>query len=998
MYLNVMTEMDTLKSTIKVEALAEFLKQNQVTTCAVTNTNLFRLMEFVSIFKNHNLKPVIALRVKIAFSSNNVLPILLYAKDKTGYGNLIKTSSGIMQSDDSLMKLNWLKPNSEGIIAVIPILENHWLSSTDEIKTIQDIFKDDMYFGVVRTNFIRHSEEHTIQELAKLLDIKITSLNESCYLHKDDAFAYDVLRAIEKGDKISSFEVIDNSKYLPSPLELQQRYKDKPEWLKTASAILEACHVDFGEYQAHMPVYPLNNGETPKECLYRLAYEGLKIRKQGLIPKEYKARLDYELDVISKMGYESYFLIVADFMAFSKRAGILTGPGRGSSASSLVAYSLQITQVDPLQYQLLFERFLNPNRISLPDIDIDFIDTRRFEVIKYVNEKYGKDHVAQILTVGTLTTKAVARDVGRVLNYEEAELKAMSTLIDKSKATNIKDVYKKSKEFQEFVNLDNRNQIWFDTCCRLEGVSRNKSTHAAGLVLTPKPLVNYVPVQKGSDGVYLTQWTMNEVEAEGVLKMDFLGLANLRIIDNILSSLEKTYHIKPTLDTIPMDDLNTFNLLQNGLTEGIFQLESAGMRDALNQIKPTKFEDIIAINALYRPGPMEFIPTYAKRKHGIEQVSYLHPLLEPILKETYGIIIYQEQIMRIAQVFAGFTLGEADLLRRAIGKKKREILEEQQAIFVKGALNQNHDVNVAEEIYSLIVKFAEYGFPKSHATAYSFITYRMAFLKANYPSHFYAALLNQANGNVQKIKRILAEMKDRKVAILPIDIQKSKVTNTSESKGVRLGLLNVKSIGESKLNTYLNAEIGSDLFEYARNVGSNFDIKAMEALVKAGAFDQVFKQKRGTLLASLERAADYSYTDESLDFGFGKPTYAEQTNKDNCYKLEIEACGFSVSNHPVENIRSVELQHNTNSGAVGQFVKVPGLIEAVKVTITKKNEEMAFVTVSDEFGTSSVTVFPTVYNKIKPLLIEGNIILVTGKIEPKNNKKSITANQIAMFQ
>lgn len=998
MYLNVMTEMDTLKSTIKVEALAEFLKKNQVTTCAVTNTNLFRLMEFVSIFKNHNLKPVIALRVKIAFSSNNVLPILLYAKDKTGYSNLIKASSGIMQSDDGLMKLNWLKPYSEGIIAVIPILENHWLSSTDEIKTIQDIFKDDMYFGVVRTNFIRHSEEHTIQELAKLLDIKITSLNESCYLHKDDAFAYDVLRAIEKGDKISSFEVIDNSKYLPSPLELQQRYKDKPEWLKTASAILEACHVDFGEYQAHMPVYPLNNVETPKECLYRLAYEGLKIRKQGLIPKEYKERLDFELDVISRMGYESYFLIVADFMAFSKRAGILTGPGRGSSASSLVAYSLQITQVDPLQYQLLFERFLNPNRISLPDIDIDFIDTRRFEVIKYVNEKYGKDHVAQILTVGTLTTKAVARDVGRVLNYEEAELKAMSTLIDKSKATNIKDVYKKSKEFQEFVSLDNRNQIWFDTCCRLEGVSRNKSTHAAGLVLTPKPLVNYVPVQKGSDGVYLTQWTMNEVEAEGVLKMDFLGLANLRIIDNILSSLEKTYHIKPTLDTIPMDDLNTFNLLQNGLTEGVFQLESPGMRDALNQIKPTKFEDIIAINALYRPGPMEFIPTYAKRKHGVEKVTYLHPLLEPILKETYGIIIYQEQIMRIAQVFAGFTLGEADLLRRAIGKKKREILEEQQAIFVKGAVNQNHDVKIAEEIYSLIVKFAEYGFPKSHATAYSFITYRMAFLKANYPSHFYAALLDQANGNVQKIKRILAEMKERKVAILPIDIKKSKVTNTSESKGVRLGLLNVKSISESKLNTYLNAEIGSDLFEYARNVGSNFDIKAMEALVKAGAFDQVFKQKRGTLLASLERAADYSSTDESLDFGFGKPTYAEQTNENNCYKLEIEACGFSVSNHPVENIRSVVLQHNTNSGAVGQFVKVPGLIEAVKVTITKKDEKMAFVTVSDEFGTSSVTVFPALYNKIKPLLVEGNIILVTGKIEQKYNKKSITANQIAMFQ
>lgn len=832
--------------------------------------------------------------------------------------------------------------------------------------------------------------------MATSLGIHIAALNESYYLQKEDAYAYEVLTAIAEGKKLSSLETEDVSKYLPLPEEMQQWYSDKPEWIITANNILEACNIDFGEYQAHMPFYPLDNGETPKECLHRLAYEGLKIRKNGDIPKEYKERLEFELEVISKMGYDSYFLIVADFMAFSKREGILTGPGRGSSASSLVAYSLQITQIDPIVYHLLFERFLNPYRISLPDIDIDFIDTRRFEVIQYVNKKYGKDHVAQIVTFGTLAAKAAARDVGRTLEYQESELKLMSSLIEKSKATNLKDVYKRSKEFQEFVNKDRRNQVWFDTCCKLEGLARNKSTHAAGVVLTPKPLINYVPVQKGNDGVYLTQWAMNEVEGEGVLKMDFLGLTNLRIIDNILVSLEKTFKVKPTLETIPFDDQNTFDLLQKGITEGVFQLESDGMRDALKQIKPTKFEDIIAINALYRPGPMEFISTYAKRKQGLEKVTYLHPLLEPILKETYGIIIYQEQIMRIAQVFAGFTLGEADLLRRAIGKKKREILEEQQALFVKGAVNQNHDVKVAEEIYSLIVKFAEYGFPKSHATAYSVITYQMAFLKANYPSHFYAALLNQAIGNVQKTKRILAEMKSRNIKVLPIDIQNSSTNNTSENKSVRLGLLNIKGIGESKLNTYINAS-GNDLFEYARNIGANFDIKAMGSLIKAGAFDNAFNQTRGTLLESLDRAADYSLTEVSLDFGFGTPTYNINESKDNCFQFETESCGFSISNHPIETSRSAELRDNTISGAVGQLVKVPGLIEAVKVTLTKKKEEMAFVTISDEYGTTSVTIFPLLYKKIKEHLTEGNHIIVDGKIEQKYSKKSITANKIAMF-
>lgn len=998
MYLNVMTEADTLKSTIRVGALVEFLKQNQISTCAVANTNLYRLIEYVSMFKENDLKPVIALRVDVSFGGFKNLPIILYAKNNEGYSNLIKASSGIMQRKDGLMPYGWLKPYSQGVLTVIPILEKNWFNSVAEIKEVKDDLKDDIYIGIPRTQNIRHDAEQSVQDLAAQLDIKITALNESYYLQKEDAFSYNVLRAIDEGNKLTKLIPEDDTKYLPSPAEMMQWYSDRPEWLQNAHNILGECNVDFGEYQAHMPLYPLNNGETAKECLYRLAYEGLKIRKGGQIPNEYKDRLEFELEVICKMGYESYFLIVADFMAYAKREGILTGPGRGSSASSLVAYSLYITQIDPLKYQLLFERFLNPNRVSLPDIDIDFIDTRRFEVIEYVNRKYGKDHVAQIITFGTLASKAAARDVGRTLKYEDADFKWMSSVIDKSKGKNLQEVYKRSNELQEFVKKDERNQVWFDTACRLEGLARNKSTHAAGVVLTPKPLINYVPVQKGSDEIYLTQWTMNEVESRGVLKMDFLGLANLRIIDNILVSLEKTYKIKPTLETIPFDDPNTFSLLQRGCTEGVFQLESDGMQDALKQIKPSKFEDIIAINALYRPGPMEFISTYAKRKEGIEPVTYLNPLLEPILKETYGIIIYQEQIMLIAQVFAGFTLGEADLLRRAIGKKKREILEEQQAIFVKGAVNQGHDVKIAEEIYSLIVKFADYGFPKSHATAYSVISYQMAYLKANYPSHFYAALLNQAIGNVVKTKKILAEIKLRKIDILPIDIQNSSTINTTENGAIRLGLLNVKGIGENKLNTYINSEKGTDLFEYARNIGEYFDVKAMAGLIKAGAFDNVYNQNRGTLLDSLERAADYSLTDQLLDFGYGTPTYKINETKDNCFKLEIEACGFSITTHPIETLRTNEKVGNTNSGTVGQLVKVPGLIEAVKVTTTKKNDEMAFVTISDEFGTTSVTIFPLLYGKVKQHLTEGNLIMVDGQIETKYSKKSITANKIAMYQ
>lgn len=999
MYLNVKTEADTLKSTIRTEQLIKHLKNNGVNSCAVANTNFHKLIDYKNSFIKNGLKPVVALRAKVLFGPNSMLPVLLYAQDTKGYNNLLKASSGIMQNKDGYMPLKWLDSYGQGVLAVLPMNEGNWIASPKEVSMMKDIFKGSLFCGISRTGKGKYENEEKAVSMANQLAIPIAALHESFYLTKEDAFSYEVVRAIDSGSPLERLEALDDSQYLPSAQEMSAWFADKPQWLLEADNILNACNVDFGEYEAHMPEYPLTNGETPQQCLARLAYEGLKVRMNGQITTEYSKRLDYELGIISKMGYDSYFLIVADYMAFAKREGILTGPGRGSSASSLVAYSLWITQVDPIQYQLLFERFLNPYRVSLPDIDIDFIDSRRHEVIQYVKDKYGKDYVAQILTVGTLAMKGVGRDVARMLQFNDGELKSISSMLDKSKQSNIQAAYEKSKDLQTFVAVSGRNQIWYDTCCRLEGVSRNTSTHAAGVVFTPKPLINYVPVEAGNAGIYLTQWTMNEVESVGVLKMDFLGLRNLGLIEDILQSLENTYNVKPTLETIPFNDANTFNLLQQGLTEGIFQLESDGMRKALMEIKPTTIEDIIAINALYRPGPMEFISSYARRKHGQEAVTYLHPLLEPILKETYGIIIYQEQILRIAQQFAGFTLGEADLLRRAIGKKKREILEEQQVLFVKGAISEGHDEKIAIEIYSLIVKFAEYGFPKSHSTAYSFITYYMAFLKANYPSHFYTAQLNGTFGNDVKAKRILAEVKKRGVRILPMDIRYSKILSTSENKAIRLGFKHLKGIAEPKLIAHTRYNAGTtDLFEFAKAVGSKFDIPVMTALIKAGAFDDVFPESRNTLIASLERAMDHSAVGDTLDFGFGTPTYEISSIQDNKYKMEVEAYGFATTQHPIEQLRPATLQGTITTVEVGKTSQLIGIIEEVKVTETKKQEKMAIVTISDENGQISITVFPMLYGHVHHLLKEGNMIFAEGKAEEKYGKKSINANKIVLFQ
>ncbi|MFL6555157.1 MAG: DNA polymerase III subunit alpha, partial [Bacillus sp. (in: firmicutes)] len=573
--------------------------------------------------------------------------------------------------------------------------------------------------------------------------------------------------------------------------------------------------------------------------------------------QEYFDRLSYELSVIKRMEFSNYFLIVWDFMRYARAQGILTGPGRGSAAGSLVAYVLYITDVDPLQHNLLFERFLNPERISMPDIDIDFPDHRRDEVINYVANKYGELHVAQIVTFGTLAAKAALRDVGKVFGLNSKELEHLSRMIPPRLGISLQGAYKESEALRRFINETPMNLRLFETALKLEGLPRHTSTHAAGVVISEKQLIDLIPIQRGSTNVYLTQFSMEYLEEIGLLKMDFLGLRNLTLIDSILSSIYRKTGKKINISSIPLEDSLTFDLLAKGETTGIFQLESEGMRKVLIRLKPSRFEDIVAVNALYRPGPMENIPLFIDRKHGVEAVVYPHPDLQPILENTYGVIVYQEQIMQIASKMAGFSLGEADLLRRAVGKKKKDILDKERNHFVQGALKKGYNQSLANEIYDLIVRFANYGFNRSHAVAYSMITYQLAFLKANYPVYFMAGLLTSAIGNDTKIAQYIMETKQKGINVLPPSINHSSYSFQVEQDGIRYSLAAIRSVGAAALKEIFQARKRkkfADLFDLCIRVSTKaINRKTLEFLVHSGCFDE-FGEDRAVLLASLDVA------------------------------------------------------------------------------------------------------------------------------------------------
>lgn len=1016
-YPHISTSADLLKSTVRLDELFPFLLQQGTVSAAIVNTKLYGILPFWEACKGAGIHGVVGLSVSIEFKGQDY-PAVLYAKTNAGYKNLLKITSALSTRDKEAVPEQWLKAYSEGIAcALLNKIDWSAADSTGVFAFLKNVFPDACYGSIERPGGERNEQESDFAAACQAAGLKILASQESRYLREADAFAYEVASAIEQGLKINDPErkKPEHTKaYVPNAEEFKSWFEDHPEWLAETENLLLGCHVTIALHQQLLPRFPLPKDADRYQYIEEMCKKGLAERIPNYT-KDYTERLGYELSIIGQMGFIDYFLIVADFMKFARSQEILTGPGRGSSASSLVAFSLHITDVDPLEHGLLFERFLNPERVTLPDIDIDFADHRRHEVVEYVARKYGEAKTAQIITFGTLSAKAVARDTARVFGFEAEELDAISKMISNRPGTTLRSALKESPALNEWIVAEEARKTWFKTALKLEGLPRHASTHAAGVILSPTPLVEQVPIEKGSEGIYITQWPMGELEAIGLLKMDFLGLRNLTILEGIRRLVHLDTGKWIDYRKIPLEDNETYALLAKGDTTGVFQLESDGMRRALQQIQPTAFGDIVAVNALFRPGPMEFIPLYARRKHKQERVEYVHPVLEPILSETYGVIVYQEQIMQIAARMAGFSLGEADLLRRAVSKKKREILDEERVHFTKGAASKGFTEEAATEVYNLIVRFADYGFPKSHAVAYSMISYQLSFMKTHYAVPFYAALLANSAGNAEKTQQLLQEAKERSIPLLPPSVQKSFHSFSVEDGKIRVGLNAVKGVPGTAVRALMQArkEGGpfSSMFDIAERISAiHFTRKAFEPLVKAGALDD-FGLDRGVLLASIDSAVKHAELVkpneepglfDDLGTSFMKPKYAKASPIPENLKLDYEkdVLGFYLSKHPIAREKETRGKPFADLNGLKALkdrtqVTVLGMVEEIKRIRTKKGDAMAFVSLQDDTGAASMTLFPAEYAKYNAALEPHAILEIQGTIENRNHKTAIICKTIA---
>ncbi|MBS4208781.1 DNA polymerase III subunit alpha [Bacillus sp. FJAT-50079] len=1024
-HLQISTAYSLLSSTISIPALVERAKQMDYSALAITDRNgLYGVLPFYKACIEAKIKPIIGLTADVETDETSIHPIILLARNDIAYKNLLKISSVIKTQPNEAISWKWLAAYSEGLIAITPglegeiekkLLDEGVEAALHAAEKYKQLFQRDFYLAVQNHG---HASEQIIEQvthLAKEADIPIVATNDVKYLDHKDAFAYQCLTAIRDGAKLAEIEEMEQHENynFKSKEEMADLFANMPEALENTLKIVDACNVAIKTNQELLPEYPLAEHQTTVGMLRELCLEGLTIR--GIEADHvYMERLDYELSVINEMGFNDYFLIVWDFMKYARDHGILTGPGRGSAAGSLVAYLLHITDVDPIRYGLLFERFLNPERISMPDIDIDFPDHRRDEVIDYVVRKYGKQHVAQIITFGTLAARAALRDTARVFGLGTKEMDQLSKMIPSRLGIHLRQAYQESPKLQNFVSASEQNQKLFETALTLEGLPRHTSTHAAGVVIAGEPLVNLVPLQMGHDeGSYLTQFPMEDLEEIGLLKMDFLGLRNLSLLERIVKSIEINTGEKIDLKALPLSDEATFSLLKRGDTTGIFQLESEGMRKVLRELKPTEFEDIVAVNALYRPGPMEQIPDYIARKHGQKSIHYPHPDLKPVLEGTYGVIVYQEQIMQIASVMAGFSLGEADLLRRAVSKKKRDVLDREKTHFVSGALQKGYSEEIANEIYNLILRFANYGFNRSHAVAYSMISWQLAYLKATYPHAFTAALLTSVIGNEDKIAQYIAEAKQTGLNILPPSINQSHYPFIVEKAGIRFSLAAIKGIGVAGLKAILQIRKDKpfqDIFDFCLRVPSKVaNRKVLEALVFAGAFDE-FGQDRAVLLATLDVALDHAELMKPAQTGADlfveeemfqlRPKYIEVESHSLAEKLAFEkqATGVYLSAHPASSyekyfrkMRTVpimSLEEGQRNVAIGVY------ISQVRTIRTKKGEVMAFVTVSDATAEIDAVVFPNVYKRFHQLCQQGEIALINGHVESRDGNRQMIVQKL----
>ncbi|SIT85059.1 DNA polymerase III subunit alpha [Edaphobacillus lindanitolerans] len=1012
-YGQIMTSDDPLQSLIRTGRLPGALKERGAAAAAIVNTRLYGVLPFAKALTETGIHPVIGLSVEIETTAG-VLPAFIYAKDDQGYRNLLKISSAQSVREREGLPLQWLKGYRDGCLVMAdPAAMGEGDPAEALGRVLEAAGEGRLVMGISRRGGQQHPAEDDFVRFAETAGLPVCAVAVARYERQEEAFAFRVARLIAEGSKLAEAgEGEDPDACLLSPHQLAERFGDRPDWVEAAAEILLSCAKTVPEPERLMPAFPLDEGESADGRLRTDCLAGLE-RRLGETGPAYADRLDHELGVIARMGYSDYFLIVADFIAFASSKGILTGPGRGSSAGSLVAFALGITDVDPLAYGLIFERFLNPERVTMPDIDVDFADHRRHEVIDYVARKYGEEHVAQIITFGTLSAKAAARSTARIFGFSEEEQREISRMIPGRPGVSLKEAAAEGSPLARWVGEEPVRLRWMQTALAVEGIPRNVSTHAAGVVLSPVPLVEAVPVEAGSDGgVWLTQWPMKEVEERGLLKMDFLGLRNLTLLERIRAMILHDRKEFLDFERIPLDDPAAIRLFQEGDMTGIFQFESDGMRDTLRRIRPGTFRDIYAINALYRPGPMDNIPVFERRMHGREPIPSIHPSIDPVLRETYGIIVYQEQIMQIAVRMAGFSMGEADILRRAVSKKKRSVLEQERNHFVEGATGLGHSRDTALRVYDYIVKFADYGFPKSHAVAYSLISFRLAWLKANEPAYFYAALISQASGDPDRASRIIQEARRKGLSILAPSVLKSGYACRVEGGAIRLGLSSVKGVPAPFIRKLLDVRKNSgrwaDLFEMAVALSArNFTRGAVEPLAKAGALDE-FHPDRAVLLASIGAAETYAELvrpDEEDDlFGgdpatFGRQKYSKAGELPEPLRLqyEREVLGFYLSEHPASGLKQKRPGEFTDLGLVdgtASRLTVAGIILEIKRIRTKKGEAMAFLTLQDDTGELPCTLFPKEYTKFNRLLNEGSGLIASGQAERRNGKIQMIIKEI----
>lgn len=1060
-HLHLHTQYSLLDGFCRIDELVEMISDMGMNSVAITDHgNMFGAIQFYKAAKKVGIKPIIGCEVYVCNDRFNRTDrtryhLILLAENETGYHNLMQiVSEGYVNGFYYKPRIDKevLRNHSEGIIALSACLAGE-IPRTALQNSYEDTVKLALEYEEIfgKGNFFLEIQDHEIPEerrVARILSkvhedtgIELVATNDCHYLRREDADAHDILLCIQTGKLLEDenrMKFPSDEFYVKSPEEMQELFDGYERAIENTQIIADRCNVEIEFHNLHLPHFEIPTNETNTEYLTRLVMDGVEQRysDDAEALQTARERAGYELDVIENMGYVDYFLIVSDFVNFSKKESIPVGPGRGSAAGSIISYALGITGIDPLKYNLLFERFLNPERVSMPDIDIDFGYERREEVIEYVKRKYGDEKVAQIVTFGTMAAKNAIRDVGRVMNITLAKVDQVAKAVPNQLFMTLKTAIETSSDFRKFYEEGGEIRKMIDYAMAVEKMPRHTSTHAAGVLISSEPVDHFVPLSRNGDQI-TTQYNMTELEELGLLKMDFLGLRNLTVIQNAVKMVKERDGITLDIDNIDVNDAKAMELFYNAETIGIFQFESNGMRNFLRELKPTRFEDLVAANALFRPGPMDQIPTYIEARHHPEKISYLHPMLEPILKTTYGVIVYQEQVMQIVQRLAGYSLGGADNLRRAMSKKKMSVMEENRNYFVSGKKDGNEVIirgcesygiskETANKIFDQMIEFAKYAFNKSHSVAYAFVAMQTAILKRYYPREYFAALLSSIEGDAAKISLYTDDAKRMGIEILPPNVNYSNEHFSVEGNNIRYSLLAIKNVGTGIAKATVEArKLGDkfrDLEDYLRRVleedPASINKKAVEMLIKAGAFDD-FGMHRSQLLMDMEMKIDSvqstkrnNVRGQTSMFDMFENAKSDKKSQINEWGLaqflsyEKEALGIYLTAHPYSSyeekfckyvnfsLKSVISEDDIQS-LDGKKVCMGGIIQGRRNLVTKKKQDMCFLQVEDTAGIVEVVVFPNVFERYKTKIAVDRAVLIRGELQISGDDEiKLLANQI----